>query len=55
MAVGYYYRLLESGDVNGERAFISSRAKRGHCNVRDGRNHHEGGKVVEEECHEEVS
>lgn len=48
------YRLLESGEVNGQGAFVFSRAKRSHGDVGDGRNHHVRGEAVEEHRHEQV-
>lgn len=49
------YRLLKSSEVDSDGALISSRTKRRHSNVGNGRDHHKCGEVVQKDCHEEVA
>lgn len=46
------YRLLNSGEVNGERALVFSGTKGRHSDVGNGGNHHEWWEVVQEYRHE---
>lgn len=49
------YHLLKPSEVNGDGALISSGTKCSHCDVGDGRNHHERGEMIEENGHKQMS